>query len=186
MTLAGTIGLTALVLLEHKRSRRPSSTISVHLLAQIVAESCILRTLQLRKYAPAITRVTWASIFLQLVLLLLESTSKRSHLKQPGEYGVQETAGIFDRSVLWWLNGLFWLANRRVLNQSDLFQLDSNLKSRRLSDRVVLNWDESTFSNLRLCLILPTCRQISQAFCAIYHFLFNTGSIPSDCATKGY
>jgi ATP-binding cassette subfamily C (CFTR/MRP) protein 1 len=155
VTFAGTIGLVVLVFLEHSRSKRPSSIISVHLLAQIVAESCILRTLELRSYAPALVKTTWASIFLQLAMLALESTSKRSYLKNPGEYGVEETAGIFDRSVVWWLNRLFWRGNRGVLNQSDLFQLDSDLKSQRLREGIVLDWDQSRISSLYRCLSLP-------------------------------
>jgi ATP-binding cassette, subfamily C (CFTR/MRP), member 1 len=107
VTFAGTLGLVVLVFLEHSRSKRPSSVISIHLLAQIVAESCILRTLELRSYTPALIRTTWASLLLQLAMLALESTSKRSCLKNAAEYGVEETAGIFDRSVLWWLNTLF-------------------------------------------------------------------------------
>ena len=83
VTFAGTLGLIVLVFLEHSRSKRPSSIISIHLLAQIVAESCILRTLELRSYTPALVRTTWASVLLQLAMLALESTSKEVLLEKP-------------------------------------------------------------------------------------------------------
>jgi ATP-binding cassette, subfamily C (CFTR/MRP), member 1 len=143
VALVGAILLTALVVLEHNRSKRPSSIISVYLLAQIIADACVLRTLELRHYAPNLVKTSWASIFIQLALLALESSSKRSHLKTPAEYGVEEIAGIIDRSVVWWLNKLFWQGNRQVLKQSDLFRLNSNLRSEYLRDRIVLHWDES-------------------------------------------
>jgi ATP-binding cassette, subfamily C (CFTR/MRP), member 1 len=143
MAFAGAIILTVLVLFEHNRSKRPSSIISVYLLALTVADSWVLRTLKLRYYAPVVVRISWTSIFMQLAWLALESTSRRAQLRNPGGYGLEETTGIFDCSAIWWLNRLFWKGNRSVLSQSDLFPLDSELKSQRLRDRVVLAWDES-------------------------------------------
>jgi hypothetical protein len=143
VALAGAIILNVLVLLEHNRSKRLSSIISVHLLAQTVADSWIFRTLKVPDYAPVVVRISWASIFTQLALLALESTSRRAQLRNPADYGLEETTGIFDGGPIWWLNKLFWKGNRSVLRQSDLFPLDSELKSQRLRDRAVLAWDES-------------------------------------------
>jgi ATP-binding cassette, subfamily C (CFTR/MRP), member 1 len=141
ITLAGAIGLTALVLLEHARSNRPSTIISIYLLTQVMADSVVVRTLKLRSHSSPIINATWASICFQLALLILESTTKRSHLNNPTQYGVEETSGILDRSIVGWLNTLFWRGKRHVLIQSDLFQLDSGLRSGRLRDRIVLTWD---------------------------------------------
>jgi ATP-binding cassette, subfamily C (CFTR/MRP), member 1 len=149
MTLAGAIVLTVLVPLEHHRSKRPSSIISVYLIAQIVADSYVLRTLKLRHYpyAPVFVGTSWANIFTQLALLALESTSKRSNLKSPVDDGLKEITGIFDRNTVWWLTKLFWKGNRSVLSQSDLLPLDGELKTQRLRDQVVLVWDKSMISN---------------------------------------
>ncbi|KAF2668989.1 P-loop containing nucleoside triphosphate hydrolase protein [Microthyrium microscopicum] len=146
VALVGAIGTVALVTLEHIRSKRPSSAVLVYLFTQIMVESCVLRTLKLRNFGLAITTVSWVSIFAQLLLLALESVTKRSHLKESSKYGIEETAGIFDRSVVWWLNRLFWRGSHHVLKQSDLFQLDSSLKSQRLQNKILFSWDKKKAS----------------------------------------
>jgi ATP-binding cassette subfamily C (CFTR/MRP) protein 1 len=146
VALAGAIILTVLVLLEHNRSKRPSSIISVYLIAQIVADSYVLRTLKLRHYAPVLVGTSWANIFTQLALLALESTSKSFNLKSPVDDGLKEITGIFNRNTVWWLTKLFWKGNRSVLNQSNLLPLDDELKTQRLRDRIVLEWDKSMIS----------------------------------------
>lgn len=146
LSFSGAIVLTVLVLLEHARSERPSTIISTYLLAQVMADSVVLRTLKLRYSSTPIITALWASVFFQLILLVLESTNKRTHLRNPKEYGVEETSGILDRSVVWWLNRLFLRGRRHVLHQSELFQLDHSLRSGRLRDRILLSWDHSKFT----------------------------------------
>lgn len=143
MACTAYFGLLGLVAIEHTRLKRPSSVSSVYLLSQIVADSVILRTLQLRHYSPNIVKLTWVSLFAQLTLLVLESVSKRSQLIKAEPYGPEELAGILDRSVLWWLQGLLWRGHRKVLEQPDLLELSGSLRSGRLRDCIVSYWDES-------------------------------------------
>lgn len=140
LTLAGAVGILFLTIAEHERSVRPSSLISVYLLARIAADAVILRTLGLRGYIHTAIGPMSASVGVQIVLLILESCSKRTLLKDQ-THGAEETAGVFARSVLWWLNGLLWRGSQRVLEQSSLFELDSGLRSERLGDRILLRWD---------------------------------------------
>ena len=125
VALAGAIILTMLVLLEQDRSKRPTSIISVYLLAQIVADSWVLWTLELRHYAPILVGTSWVNISMQLALLALESTSSRAYLKSLADYGLKETAGIFERSAVWWLSMLFWKGNR-INRTSSRWILNSN------------------------------------------------------------
>jgi ATP-binding cassette subfamily C (CFTR/MRP) protein 1 len=146
LTFASSISVAFLLLVEHKRLIRPSSFITLYLLCRIAADSIQLRTIVLRGYSDAKTGVLSAVIGIQAVFLVLESWPNKRDIDDSTPYSPEDTAGILNRSILWWLAPLFWLGNKRVLMQSDLFNLDVSFQSSVLSKQVVPVWEERAYS----------------------------------------
>jgi ATP-binding cassette, subfamily C (CFTR/MRP), member 1 len=132
-----------LVAFEHQRIVHPSSLLWLYLLASVVSDAVQTRTLFIRGYVPILSRLAASSLACNLALLLVESSSKKSYLKPADyEYGPEELAGIFSRSVFWWLTPILFLGNRKILKLSDLYPLDRNLRSKPLQERIIIEWEK--------------------------------------------
>jgi ATP-binding cassette subfamily C (CFTR/MRP) protein 1 len=141
------LAVVFLVVFEHPRIVHPSSLLWIYLLASVVSAAVRTRTLFLRGYEPTISRLAASSLACNLALLIVESWSKKSYLKPADrEYGPEELAGIFSRSVFWWLTPILFLGNRKILKLSDLYPLDRNLRSKPLQERIVIEWEKRTLS----------------------------------------
>jgi hypothetical protein len=146
-----------LTIFEHRRTIRPSTLICLYLLASIIADSVQLRTLQIRGYSQSISAIISAGIICKSILLLLESFSKQSYLEAKEDYGPEEVTGVFSRSVLWWINSLFLLGNRKILSLKDLFPLDHELYSEVLQRQMKKSW--KSMSSIPLSEIFSNCYQ---------------------------
>jgi ATP-binding cassette subfamily C (CFTR/MRP) protein 1 len=134
--LAG-IALLFLSRLEHSRAIRPSSLINIYLLVSLSFDTVQVRTLYLKHVEPAILGLFTADVVIKVVLLLLESMSKRSYLKAPyNSYSPETTSGIFNRSFFWWLNPVVFTGFRKILTLDDLFTSDPELQSEALLHQI--------------------------------------------------
>ncbi|RAH71082.1 P-loop containing nucleoside triphosphate hydrolase protein [Aspergillus aculeatinus CBS 121060] len=141
LSLVDSISITVLTALEHDRSLRPSSLLSIYLLLSTLFDAVQVRTLFIRHFPSPLEALAAASVALKLVLLMLEAQSKRKYLKSP--YRVvspESTSGIFARTVFWWLNGLFLRGFRKLLTVENLFPTDEALNSSRLGRRIRRAW----------------------------------------------
>jgi ATP-binding cassette subfamily C (CFTR/MRP) protein 1 len=145
LTFVSSIGVAFLLFVEHKRLIRPSSFISLYLLCRIIADSVQLRTIALRSYDNAITGVLSAEISIQCFSLILESWPETRSFDDSKVYSPEDTAGVFNRNVLWWLTSLFWMGNKMVLKQSDLFNLDGSIQSSTLIKQIRPVWQKSMY-----------------------------------------
>ena len=137
--------LVVLIGLEHGRTVRPSSLALLYLLASIVTEIVEIRTLYIRGYVVQIARVFCGSLACKILLLFVESWSKRSHAKEVEDgYSPEEFAGVFSRSFFWWLNPILLLGNRKILEITDLYPLNHSLHSRELRERILESWEKRT------------------------------------------
>ena len=142
VVLITALSVLLLSYLEHPRSVRPSSLLSLYLLFSLIFDIAQARTLFLRSD----THVAWvflAVMVSKLFLLLLEARSKRSFLKPPyDQLPTESTSGIFERSYFWWLNPLFIHAFRGLLSFEDLPEIDIDLASLRLGRLFEKAWME--------------------------------------------
>jgi hypothetical protein len=144
------LAVTFLVAFEHQRIVHPSSLLWIYLLASVLSAAVQTRTLFIRGYVPTISRLTASSLACQIALLIVESTPKKSYLKPADhEFGPEELAGIFSRSIFWWLTPMLFLGNRKILKLSDLYPLDRNLRSKPLQERIVIEWEKRRSSKDR-------------------------------------
>jgi hypothetical protein len=140
------IAILLLSRLEHSRAIRPSSLINIYLLVSLSFDAVQVRTLYLKHVEAAILGLFTADVVIKLVLLLLESMSKRSYLKAPfNSYSPETTSGIFNRSFFWWLNPVVFTGFRKILTLDDLFTSDPELQSEPLLHQMQHSWNKCKY-----------------------------------------
>jgi ATP-binding cassette, subfamily C (CFTR/MRP), member 1 len=138
--------IAILTTLEHNRTIRPSSLLSIYLLAAITSNAVQLRTLVLRHYLDSVVGLLSASIILKSILLVLEHWPKTPLSLEMETYGPEELAGVLSRIVFWWLNQVFLRGYRSILDPIDLPKLDRDLNSSELQVKIQKCWNASKWT----------------------------------------
>lgn len=93
---------------EHNRSVRPSSLLTVYLLVSLGIDFIRMRTLISMHFDSLIISLSAAAIAVKMSLLFIESQNKTAYFTPlDSSRPPQETSGILNRSVFWWLNSMF-------------------------------------------------------------------------------
>ena len=150
--LIASVSIVILSSIEHPRSVRPSSLLTVYLFFSALFNIAQLRTLYLRGNL-SIAAAFAAGIALKLVLLLLEAKGKRHLLKSPYDHLPKETtSGIFSRTYFLWLNTLFRKSYHSILQYQDLPAIDNNLGSEKLGRMFQDAWARRSLYGFQLNL----------------------------------
>ncbi|KAL7924395.1 multidrug resistance-like protein [Trichoderma austrokoningii] len=129
--------------LEHRSSFRPSFLISVYLALSILFDTARSRTLWMLENAgsSSIPAVFTANLALKAVMLLFESTEKRSILTDEYKNVSEEGAsGPYNLGVFYWLSSLFFSGYKKILAHEDLYRLDDTLRSEPLAKKMSEAW----------------------------------------------
>lgn len=141
LDLVGAAQFLALTWMEDTRSVRPSSLLNVYLLFTLLLDLAQARTLWLHKTSTAVSGLFTARIATKTSLLILEARSKQAYFREVYKALPPESiGGIINRSVLWWVNGLFRRGFRSLLTIEDLYVLDTRLSSDYLRAKVQAAW----------------------------------------------
>ncbi|KFZ09212.1 hypothetical protein V502_08876 [Pseudogymnoascus sp. VKM F-4520 (FW-2644)] len=82
---------------------------------------------------------------IKLCLLFLEGKNKRAFFSNAdSERPHQETSGILNRSVFWWLNSLFLTGYKKVLVLEDLCHLDEEIASEKPITNFERRWESTS------------------------------------------
>ena len=131
--LASALCLSALSLLEHSRSPRPSILINAYLFLTLIFDVTRLRTLWLVSSKPdevVFSRLSTAAVVVRAVLIFVESQHKTRWMRWNfKDHSPEETSGLFGLGAFVWLNQLFLRGFRKVLATEDLIPLDQTLAS---------------------------------------------------------
>lgn len=140
---ASALGLVdALVLgilsyLEHNRSVRPSSVISVFLLFTIAFDAVQCRTLWLLGTTKVLAAVSTAKLAWKLIIFALEIHEKRDILLSTWKsLSPESTSGIISRGFFWWLNDLMMRGFSATISLGSLWETDTNLQSHHLLQQI--------------------------------------------------
>jgi ATP-binding cassette, subfamily C (CFTR/MRP), member 1 len=129
--VVGFIGAGAFILLshlEHKKSTRPSTILTTYFLFTILFDTARSRTLWAIPNNTAVAAVSTTLHALKVVILILEAQAKGGLLNASYNGCPPEaTAGIFNRSLLWWINPLLLVGYRKDLSVQDLYPIDKGL-----------------------------------------------------------
>lgn len=128
----------------HFRLVRPSSLLDLYLLVSIICDAFQVRTLHVVTNSGAIAPVALTALCVKAVLFVLECQNKHSLLREQyrSNLGAEETAGIFNRWFLTWLDPLFITGNRKLINNDDLPKLDNELSSEYLREHMQETWNK--------------------------------------------
>lgn len=140
-----TLPIFALSAVEHVKSTRPSTLLSTYLLISVFFDVARLRSIWLYSVDWKVAVALSASFSVQLLVLLLEAVEKRNFLNaECQDKSREELAGIYNRSMYWWLNHLFRTGYRSALVPENLDSLDDGLNVRILEQKFRETWTKST------------------------------------------
>jgi ATP-binding cassette subfamily C (CFTR/MRP) protein 1 len=129
--------------LEHTRSLRPSTILSLYLGLSLVFDVIRVRTLWLSSSSPIIASLYIACVGLKAVVLVLEGTCKRSLLNvQYQDTTPEAVSGIYSRSLFLWVNSFLWKGYRGILSVDTLNVLDDDLVSASDPRALIENWNK--------------------------------------------
>jgi ATP-binding cassette subfamily C (CFTR/MRP) protein 1 len=135
--LVESIALLALIIIEHRNSRKPSKIIGGYLAITVILDIALVRTFWIRSMW-AIAAVFTCSLVLKATLLILEEWPK---LLLPEHDDIQETSsGVINRSIFWWLNSLFLQGHRGILETEDLQNIDPKFDTNHVSGPLEERW----------------------------------------------
>ncbi|OBT46506.1 hypothetical protein VE00_03330 [Pseudogymnoascus sp. WSF 3629] len=141
LALIATFGLCILSYVEHSKNIRPSSIINAYLLLTVPFDAAQLRTRWLRGDNVAGDGIASSILAVKLFVLISEATEKTRILFTPyADCSPENTSGLYSRGFFWWLNPLFRLGFRNVVNDDDLFAADGDLLSKSLQIRFNKLW----------------------------------------------
>ena len=137
-------GLAFLSFTEHRRSTKPSSLILIYILSSLLCDLIQLTVPSLRSL-PAHKRL---GLTLQLtakaIVLCTELPGKEPDLFQEWRgLPPEETASIFNRSFMWWMNTILARGYRNTLINDELPEIDHALSSAVLRERILRIWSQS-------------------------------------------
>jgi len=140
----------ALLYAEHKRSIGPSKLLTGYLFLTILLDIAQARTLFLRAELRPIASVFAASLVSKITLLFLEEVPKRSLLvpKFRDTASLERTSGPLNRTIFWWLNGLFRKGFGGMISLGDLSIIHTKFASQPLQASLSQAWRECKHSKL--------------------------------------
>ncbi|RYC61385.1 hypothetical protein CHU98_g4815 [Xylaria longipes] len=136
LCFVASVALLALSHIDHVRSARTSDVLGLYLVVTSLLRAAVVRTYWYLDGFHTIASLTLASLLVQLSILVLESCSKRRWLVDGSRGGTpEESASFLSRSLLAWVNSLFFEGYRKQLTDSDLRIIDISLKTTEVEPR---------------------------------------------------
>lgn len=131
--------------LEHTRSVRPSTVLTLCLLFSLLFDVARARTLWAMYDNALAAGLLTATVPVKFCILLLESRGKQN-LIEPSEkaYPPEARSGIISRSLFWWLNPLFFRGFREALSVEKLFDVDKYLGAEWAGEKLQTAWENLT------------------------------------------
>ncbi|KAF9878698.1 ABC multidrug transporter [Colletotrichum karsti] len=147
LAFIATLTVVVVSVLNHQRSLRPSTLISVYLSASVVLGIPRVRTIWLLGNSGPVPIVQALVFTLTFTALVLESIEAKSSLSESG-FQYEKLATAEQRSGFWARTCFSWLANTfrtgysKVISLADLPGLDPSLESRLLHKSLVAAWSK--------------------------------------------
>lgn len=141
LQLVSTLLLAVLSYTEHVRSTRPSLIINAYLLLAVPLSFTEGRTLWTR-YNARLASVQTVTATLKLALLVAEAVEKKAVLRPDlASAAAESIAGLYSRSLFWWLNPLFIFGYRGILSNDSLLNIDNALLTSIVYARFQHRWE---------------------------------------------
>lgn len=141
VSFLASLALSILSGLEDSRSIRPSSLINTWILFSLLFELPQARTLWLRSVPTSLAAVFTTGVVAKAIVLCLEARSKkRSLVPSYRLYAPESIVSLYDRTLLWWLNGLFLKGYRDIIGLDGLYPISASLSSQCVDAEFQQEW----------------------------------------------
>jgi ATP-binding cassette, subfamily C (CFTR/MRP), member 1 len=148
LAIVGITSVAWLSFIDHQRSLRPSTLLSLYLSALVILDIPRARTLWLMGSTNGEAAAMTVILVLTSIALLLESTEKRSAIAADKRSGApEEYSGFWTRTAFAWLAATFYAGYSNILDQDDLPTLDTRLQSNALRRNLVIAWGKCKSSS---------------------------------------
>ena len=143
LSFVAALALAVLSSLEHDRSIQPSAVINVYLFFSVLFDAVVLRTLWLTSYDDNARNIFTASFVLNTILLGLEAMEKRRYFVrvEDQQRSSEESAGLYNQAIYWWLNALIFKGYRQDLRSTDLPPINNSMTAEALDGRFWSSWN---------------------------------------------
>ncbi|KAI1858524.1 uncharacterized protein JN550_012571 [Neoarthrinium moseri] len=157
LSVVGTAAAAWLSYMDHQRSLRPSTLLSLYLSALTIVDIARVRTLWLIGNGSRESSVMTATLILTGIALILESIEKKSSLAKDKRAGApEEYSGVWIRTAFAWLLATFRTGYARIITLDDLPSLDTRLESKVLRAKLAKTWGgydhQKKHSLLKACM----------------------------------
>ncbi|KAJ6005636.1 hypothetical protein N7451_003580 [Penicillium sp. IBT 35674x] len=164
LNLVSALFTLTLSIVDHSRSPRPSILLNTYLFITLLLDAAQARTLFLSSDdKPELTysSIFCASIALKTGILLLEAHQKTKWITwDMKKHSPEETSGIFSLGVFFWLNKMFFVGYKNILEIEDLYPLDSSFDAQALHEDFKQNIDYSKLKKDRFGLLKVLMRTL--------------------------
>ncbi|POR38791.1 Canalicular multispecific organic anion transporter 2 [Tolypocladium paradoxum] len=148
LTIAGYSILSVVSYLEHVRSVRPSSLLSVYLGVSILLDLARVRTLFFVPESRTVAAVLLASFCTKILVFTLEVTEKRHLLLvEWQDESPEATSGVINRALFIWVNAVFIRGFRTLLTVNTLTPLDAEILSASRPATLIERWERTKKSS---------------------------------------
>ena len=143
LNFVAALALAILSSLEHNRSIQPSAVINVYLFFSVLFHAVLLRTLWLTPYNKTARDLFTASFVLNTILLGMEAMEKRRYIVgvEDQQRSSEESAGLYNQAIYWWLNAVIFKGYRQDLRSTDLPPVNSSMTAEALDARFWSSWN---------------------------------------------
>lgn len=146
LTTVGYGVLLVVSYLEHARSVRPSTLLSVYLGISILLDTARVRTLFFIPDSQIFASLVLAGFLVKILIFGLEVTEKRCLLQPKWKDASPEaTSGAISRALFIWLNHLFGRGFRALLTVDTLTPLDADLINSSKPTKLIECWKQCKF-----------------------------------------
>lgn len=166
LTIVGYGILLAVSYLEHLRSVRPSTLLSVYLGTSILLDTPRIRTLFFIPDSQTIARLFLAGFLVKILIFALEVSEKRRLLRPKWQDASPEaTSGVINRALFIWLNNVILRGFQTMLTVDTLTPLDADLLDASRPSKLMERWEQcKPFSrpSITSALTYPGSQQIKR------------------------
>jgi hypothetical protein len=150
LSVVGIAGGVWLSFLDHQRSYRPSTLLSLYLSVLVILDIAKVRTLWLMNHGTGAPVAMTAILIFAIIALLAESVEKKKSIREEKLRGApEEYSGLWVRTAYAWLIATFRTGYSKVISLHDLPKLDRGLESHLLHEKLVTTWDKCESTRIR-------------------------------------
>ncbi|KAI1339794.1 ABC transporter [Xylariaceae sp. FL0016] len=140
MLLVAAVAAALLSYLDHQKSLRPSTLLSLYLSSSAIMGIARIRTSWLISASHPVPVLMTAAFILTLSALALESVERKGGKNYEKIPAPEQVSGFWKRTSFIWLTATFRIGYAKVISPKDLPGLDTQLESQLLREKLTMTW----------------------------------------------